>query len=90
MKTIENLRRHLNKTYSKDRIVKGLTCREPTGRLSKGPGSNQRFDVRDFHTTSYRHPHVKTLEQKHGCTATRIQEINLAEPLDFLRTAGLK
>ncbi len=34
--------------------------------------------------------YVKTLEQKHGCTATRIQEINLAEPLDFLRTAGLK
>ena len=29
------------------------------------------------------------LEQKHGCTKTRIQEINLAAPLDFLQTAGL-
>ncbi len=34
--------------------------------------------------------YVKTLEQKHGCTKTRIQEINLDSPLDFLRTAGLK
>ena len=34
--------------------------------------------------------YVKTLEQKHGCTKTRIQEINLDEPLDFLRTAGLR
>ena len=34
--------------------------------------------------------YVKVLEQKHGCTKTRIQEIDLGKPLDFLRTAGLK